>query len=151
MMDTRELVGRLTEQQIETLIENSGGYWREDHFVIVGAELSEMLQAAAAAALTQAEAHMRGACHDAAEKEMGCFRAVRAERLLAEAEAQGYRRGLEDAAKVCENNAVIGNTPTATGYRAVLMETNAVEYNVAGVCYAAAIRAKLAQDGKGEK
>lgn len=53
-MDTRGLVGRLTEQQIETLIENSGGYWREDHFVIVGAELSEMLQAAAAAALTQA-------------------------------------------------------------------------------------------------
>ena len=36
--------------------------------------------------LRQRLAEMRDACHDAAEEEMGCFRAVRAERLQREAE-----------------------------------------------------------------
>lgn len=43
----------LTDAQIETLIENSGGFWREDMFVIEGSELTAMLQAAAALSLPE--------------------------------------------------------------------------------------------------
>lgn len=40
----------LTDEQIETLIENSDGHWREDTFRIDGPSLTALLRAAAKAA-----------------------------------------------------------------------------------------------------
>lgn len=40
----------LTDEQIETLIENSDGHWREDTFRIDGPSLTALLRAAAQAA-----------------------------------------------------------------------------------------------------